>query len=100
MVLSNEDRGNLERTIDTAMDVYIPIWLPYFRVPENKNRMQYQRAEDVVFGVVWGAVLTGFLPTIMPKFLIGIYTQADLDQIRGIMFNRGDEIRDRIHNFG
>ena len=34
----------------------------------------------------------------MPR--IGIYTHADLNQIREIMFNREDEIRDRFHNFG
>jgi hypothetical protein len=70
-VLSNEDRGALERAIDSAMESYVPVWLTYFRGQDNKNRMQYQHAEDVVFGVVWGAVLATFLPTVMPKLLDG-----------------------------
>jgi hypothetical protein len=78
----------------------VPIWLPYFRNEENRRHMQYQLAEDVVFGIVWGAVLASFLPTVMPKFWNGLLTQEDLNQIREIMFNRGDEIRGRIYGLG
>jgi hypothetical protein len=100
MVLSNEDRGALERIIDNAITVYVPGWLPFFRNAENRRRMQYQNGDDVVFGFIWGSVMGAFLPSLLPKMLSGMYTQTDLEQVKDIVYNRSDEIRQRIFNFG
>lgn len=100
MVLTDEDRGALERAIDTAKSLHVPAWLQYFRDEDNKKHMQYQHAEDVVFGVAWGFVLASFLPTLMPKLQLGMLTQDDLNQVMKILHDRGDEIRDAIHKLG
>jgi hypothetical protein len=100
MVLSDEDRGALERTIDNAIKSYVAIWLPYFRKEENKKHMQYQQAEDVVFGVVWGTVLATFLPSVKQRFENGMIPDEDLKEIHEVMYNRGNQIRQAIYGLG
>jgi hypothetical protein len=51
-------------------------------------------------GLAWGFVLASFLPTLMPKFQLGMLTQEDLNQVMKISHDGGDEIRDAIHKLG
>jgi hypothetical protein len=41
-----------------------------------------------------------FLPTLMPRLMIGMLTMQDLEQVKDIVYNRSDEIRQRIYDSG
>lgn len=100
MVLSNEDRGFLEKTIENVSNSYIPIWAPFFRNPENRKKMYYKEPDDVVFGLVWGAVMATFLPSVMLKFVVGTVTNEDLVEAGEIIYRRCGEIREKIFRSG
>jgi hypothetical protein len=100
MVLNEKERGALEKLIDYAVAMNVPAWLPYFRNEENKKRMQYQNGDDVVFGFIWGAVMGSYLPTLMPRLMSGTLNMEDLDEVKSIVYNRSDEIRQKIYESG
>jgi len=100
MALNANERGALEKLIDYAVAVNVPAWLPYFRNEENRKRMQYKDGDDVVFGFIWGAVMGTFLPTLTPRLLNGTLNMEDLEEVKSIVYNRSDEIRQKIYDSG
>ena len=98
MVLSNEARGMVEKSIDSMLST-IPPLVQYFHRDSNQKDLQYKEPNDVVFGYIWGAVSAAILPMLLPfSFQENTPAEETFEEVRRMLEVRSAEIRDNIAN--
>ena len=99
MALDANDRGNLERSIDSLIKG-IPELISRFRDQDVKKFFQYKDENDVVFGMVFGAIIEKF------GYYYNITHNTDTpppdvaSEILDVIMRRSSEIREAIFKCG
>jgi hypothetical protein len=97
MPLSNEDRGRLEREIDSYISL-IPEYVVMFR--KYRSIMHFNEPDDTAFGYVLGCITTAFAPTLTSLFLENRLTMDMVTEVSEILFRRSADIRNKIVDAG
>ena len=98
MPLDNQMRGALEKIIDSELE-HIPNWLMIFRDIELKKQLMLKDENEVVFGMVWGEVITSFLSNFIDKYKRTL-SDSERGEMIKILIKRSAEIRNAILDAG
>ena len=97
MPLSTEERGLLEKQIDSAL-VILPDLVKNMRA--SKQRMHFKEPDDAAFGYALGYIMASFLPTLTARAFNNTLTLDIMNEAADVMFKRSSEIRSKITESG